>query len=309
MQNRILLKKSKQKELIGDTKNKLRITWKQLSQILDINQGYLVNELYREKRTISKKIYKKLCCLIQKNYDKFILKELNANWGQIKGGKNVKHRSNLFKEKIPKILCPKSPELAELIGIILGDGSIYVVPKSSIYQISVAGNLITDKDYLINYVKPLFERIFSIKMCVKKSKNCLYVWKQSKDLAHTFNYYGVPNGNKKRNNVSIPKWILNNKIFLKRCLRGIVDTDGCVYPKNKTNMYPTIWISSAIPNLRKSITIACRKLQLNITEWKPHRNYACIQRKKDVFKYYKEIGFRNPKHLSRWTNFNKAPVV
>lgn len=307
MSIRIKLKKGKQKELIETVKNKSNLTWKSLSKKLNCGENYLLHELRNEKRTLAKENYEKLCKLGKINFDGFIIAELNGNWGQVKGGRSVKNRKNLFKEKNPKILCEPSAQLAEAIGILIGDGSIYTIPEKSIYQVHVAGNLSDEKEYLLNYVKPLFEEVFNLKMNVKKTKNALYVWKQSKDLVFTLKKYGLPIGNKKINNIKIPFWVMSNQIFLKNCLRGIFDTDGCIYPKNKTNLYPTIWISSAIPSLRISITQSCRKLGFNLSKWKNYRNDAYIDRKEEVLRFFNEIKFNNPKHLIRWNKFNRLP--
>lgn len=50
-------------------------------------------------------------------------------------------------------------------------------------------------------------------------------------------------------------------------------------------------------------------LEIKISNWDNSRvPQACIDRKKDVFKYFCEIGFNNPKNLKRWKKFT-APVV
>jgi hypothetical protein len=311
MEKRILLESGKQKELIETAKNKLNFNWKRLARKLNTGDGYLRNELRKEKRIISESFYYKLCSLINQNYDDFIKEKIDSNWGQIKGGKSVRVRKNLFKEKTPKILCETSDNLAEIIGITIGDGSIYTIPNKSIFQVFIGGNIKNEKQYLLGYIKPLFEKVFKLKMNTKINGNEFFVWKQSKDLVYTLNYYGLPSGNKKKNNISIPNWIMNDTNFLKACIRGIVDTDGCLYPKNKTNRYPTIWISSAIPNLRKSITLAFNELGINLSRWKESRNDAYIDRKVDVIKYYNEIKFNNTKHLIRWRRFmplSSSPV-
>lgn len=307
MDTRIKLVSGKQKELIENVKRKNNFTWKNLASELNCGENYLMNELRKEKHTLSKKIYEKLCFLLTKRYDTFIENEFESNWGQVKGGKNVKNRMNLFYKKIPRILCGRSKNLAEIIGIIIGDGSIYVLPNKGIYQVHIAGHRKDERHYMLNYVKPLFENVFDLKMNTKETGNAIYVWKQSKDLVFTLNKNGLPAGNKKKNKIRIPAWIFANEVYLKNCLRGIFDTDGCVYPKNKTNLYPTIWISSAIPSLRRSIIKSCNKLGFHIYGWKNFRNDACIDRKNDVLRFFDEIKFNNKKHLIRWKRFNRLP--
>lgn len=105
---------------------------------------------------------------------------------------------------------------------------------------------------------------------------------------------------------------MDYKEFLKASLRGIIDIDGCLYPKNKAHTYPTISIISTIPNLQKSITKSCNTLGLKLSNWRDKNigvKVAYIRTKGDTFKFFKEINFNNPKHLARWERFNKAPVV
>lgn len=222
-----------------------------------------------------------------------------------------------FKQLTPKLLVGKpSIELAEFIGIMLGDGSVYSIPEKSIYQIKVAGNSEDDKRYLLDYVKPLAEQLFSLDFCVyfHKQHKELFVHKQSKSLAYTLNYFGFPPGNKTNNDVGIPDWIFENKDFLKACLRGLIDTDGSVCPKTKNHKTPTIWFSSAIPQLRKDFKKALNILGYTASKWvekQGRREQVCsIGDRTQVWAYYTEIGFSNPKYVERFKKHWKlAPVV
>ena len=310
---RIILVKGKQKQLIELAKLKFK-NWEWLSHYLHCNSNYLINELRNEKRTLSEEVYNKLCKLANKEFDKYVTEKFDPNWGQIKGGKSVKNRKNLFKNKKPKILCNKSKKLAEIIGIIIGDGNIHSIPAKGIYQVRVTGNshLKEETVYLLNYVKLLFEDVFKLSMGVRKTKSGNYLYKQSKDLVFTLNKFGLPSGNKMFNNIKIPKWIINDKKYLIPCLRGIFDTDGYVYPKNKAHTYPTISISSAIPNLRNSITGAFEILGIRLSHWREKKNSAheaYLRTRNDNFKFYDTVSFNNPKHLAKWKMYNRAPVV
>ena len=86
---RIKLVLGKQKELIKLAKEDK--SWRELATILKINTHYLYNELNKERRLLSEKIYYTLCKLADKKWDKFILERLDDNWGKVKGGsKNSK---------------------------------------------------------------------------------------------------------------------------------------------------------------------------------------------------------------------------
>ena len=74
----------------------------------------------------------------------------------------------------------KNEKLAELVGIILGDGNIHVYQKDkkiTVYALRIAGNYLKDYEYLTNYVANLCENLFLIKAKFYKqpNKNCLYL--------------------------------------------------------------------------------------------------------------------------------------
>src|SRR3989344_6545226 len=155
----IKLKEGYQKRLILSAKNNL--TWIELSGALKINQSYLSNELKNEERLLSKELYKRLCKIANLNFDCYIKEKLNDNWGRAKGGLNSTKKEEL-------LIKEESEELAELIGIILGDGNIWV--RKPYYYLTIVGDSKKDRDYLLNYVKPLFEMLFNKKMNVKKHR-------------------------------------------------------------------------------------------------------------------------------------------
>ena len=200
--------------------------------------------------------------------------------------------------KIPK----KDERLAELVGIILGDGGIYKNKKLSMYELRIAGNSQTDKEYLLEYVKPLIEKLFGIKVRIyfSKKRNCLHIIAQGVRLINYLESIGLKSGDKVKNNINIPKWIFDSDIFVKSCLRGLIDTDGCVLPITGRD-YTYIWFSSGIPNLRKDFEKIISKLDYKISKWNFNRTpETYIGSKKMIIKYYKEIGFSNPKHIKRF---------
>ena len=147
---RIKLKKGFQKKLILKAKGNL--TWKELSKMLNVGVTYFAGELLSEKRLIS-----------GENYEKYIEERLEDNWGRAKGGKNsAKEAKLLIKEK--------SIELAELIGIIIGDGNVWV-KEGGYYYLTITGDKNKDEDYLTDYVAHLFNKLFGEKMQVHKNKN------------------------------------------------------------------------------------------------------------------------------------------
>jgi len=302
MEKRIKLKIGKQKELIKLVKKKSELKWKDLAKRLNVSTSYLSGDLKYENALISEELYNKLCKLANVNFDKFIIKKLDKNWGQKKGGKLSTH-----KPRPSKILVnTPSIELAEIIGIFLGDGSVYINKNHGVNQTVISGHSEHDYEYLVNYVKPLLEKVFSLNFRIKphRTLKSMSVINQNKNLVFTLKKFGFPPGNKVKNNVKIPEWIFRSTDYLKACIRGLIDTDGSVSPITGRN-YPYIWFKSKTPSIRESFTKAMKILGFKIAKWTGKITpQTFIGKKELIYKYYKEIGFSNSWHQKR---FNLLP--
>ncbi len=306
---RVVLKTGKQKELIEIAKEKTNYTWKKLSLKLGIGENYLKNEVRKEQRTINKKTFDILCKITSRNFDKFIVEFKDKNWGRCLGGKN-----SISKPKKPEpLISETSVELAELFGILLGDGNLCEIPEKGIYQVRIFGHKINDYEYLTTYVKNLFKKLFNLEVSIYTRKKCKVVIlsKQSKNLLYTLKSFGLESGNKVLN-AKVPKWIMDNKRYMRAFVRGLIDTDGCIYPKTRKHKTPTIWFYSASPAIRTAINKAFKTLNYSFSVWTKTSGrcmHCSIGNSKDVLKYYQEIGFSNPKHEKRFQKFCIAPIV
>jgi intein/homing endonuclease len=162
---------------------------------------------------------------------------------------------------------------------------------------------------LINYVKPLFENLFNVKMSVyfQKQKNVMYLSKGNRDVIFTLNKFGLKSGNKKKNNQGIPSWIFKSKKYLECCIRGLLDTDGCLCPITGRDYY-YIWFSSNIEQLRKDFTQAMKKLGFKTSKWNLRKNRTpdtYVGKKDLINKYFETISFKNQRHLNKLC----APIV
>lgn len=120
---------------------------------------------------MSEESYDKICKILGKNFDDFIVEKLSENWGEQKVELLLKEDK---RNKKPK----KDENLAEVIGIILGDGHVSEFirgKKIRNYFIKIAGNADTDLDYIQNYIPSLFEKVFSEKGKVFISKRGMSV--------------------------------------------------------------------------------------------------------------------------------------
>ena len=301
---RIKLKKGKQRELLNKVKNENQFTWKDFSEFLNVSESSLV-EWSREKNLLPSKVYKRL----DKNneYEKHIIEIKKENWGQIKAGLNSK--GSLKEIKIPE----KCEELAELVGIILGDGNIFSYKKGKkigVYSVRIAGDYKKDRDYHINYIKPLCTELFNLNVKIQNfpKNNERFVSLYSKELVEYLNDLGLKSGNKIKNKNTIPKWIFENPNFLKACIRGLIDTDGSIFRMSKKD--PNL-IRINFKNFNQELLKDTRNgfIRLGFHLSKIIRNNVFyLSRKDEIARYINEIGFSNNKHQIRFQEFN-SPVV
>ena len=298
---RLLFQTGKQKELIKEEKDKLNISLAKLAKKLDVNIGRM-NGYYYQNILLPAEIFNKF--LLKENYLRFILEKKEDNWGKSKGGKNSQG-SHIKHIEIPK----ESEELAEFYGIMLGDGNMTKIKKHKVgtYQIRIVGDSRHDKKYLIGFVKPLIERVFKIEATLRKSKqkNALYITSTGLRLVEFLESKGFKAGDKIKNRLNIPKWIKENREFLKACIRGLYDTDGSVYKLTNQNSHQ-ISFRNYNPTLIKDVRDSLVLVGINCSRISKG-NEITITKKSELLKFLKEIGFHNSKHIDKIRKYNLAP--
>ena len=124
------------------------------------------------------------------------------------------------------IRTPKpSKSLAEFFGIMLGDGGI-----NNLWQANITMNSVADAEYVL-YVEKLIQDLFNISPAIRKRKarNAVVISAASTTLVNFLVARGLPRGSKLKNGVQIPDWILQTRSYRTACVRGLVDTDGCLF--------------------------------------------------------------------------------
>lgn len=118
----------------------------------------------------------------------------------------------------------KSVDLAEFVGIMLGDGNIGKL------QISVTLNSIADADYS-NFVSNLCNKLFGCYPKITKRKDCnaLDIHYNGINLVKLLTEIGMKVGNKVKQQVKVPDWVTKRAEYKVACLRGLMDTDGGVF--------------------------------------------------------------------------------
>lgn len=213
-----------------------------------------------------------------------------------KEGKFKKHP--IINVCLPVEKPKKSDELAEFIGILIGDGGI------TKRQITITLNHIDDKEYgkfVIKLIKKLFNITPSVYHDTKNSINDIVISRS--ELVKFFVSLGLPIGNKIKQQIDIPEWIKANKLYSIGCIRGLVDTDGCIFNhkykvKGRWYSYKKLAFASYSKPLRESVFNILRNNELN-PRLAQERDVR-LDSVEDMKKYFKIFGSHNPKHLRKY---------
>lgn len=229
--------------------------------------------------------------------------------GRRKGGLRAIeiHKQNpasRFRSEKP-IRSPRpSKALAEVLGIFFGDG------HAGKYQASVTLHSETDRAYGL-YVARLIEREFSIIPSVKKRtpKKAIEIIVSSVAFVRFLATKGMITGNKIHFGLSIPRWIKTNKEYSKAFLRGLFDTDGCIYLDKhviKKKEYRNLgWtITSHSDTLIVDIQEALKNLGFHPTH-SAGQHSVFLRKHTDIIRYFEKIQTSNPKHQNRFQQFIK----
>lgn len=211
-------------------------------------------------------------------------------------------------------------DLAEIIGIHIGDGCIS--KNERYFEYYIGGDLKEEREYHDKWVSHLFNKKVMLPLLNKRvvykeyPKTGVYgLYIFDKEVFSFFEKLGLPCGTKI--NVEVPSQILNNKSLSIRFLRGLFDTDGSIYfDKNKSsnhpiNNRPIIKLGTVSKILSKQVFVMLKDLGLNPRMKKPYKGKRdknevytiLIYRILDIKYFIKYIGFKNPKHYTKWMIF------
>jgi len=137
-------------------------------------------------------------------------------------------------------------ELAELLGIMYGDGCLS--NSGSKYLVYISGHKYDDFEYHNKITKKLFFKVFNKKVNIftRNDENTLFIRFSDKHIYNVFNSLGMPIGFK-LDKLNLPGCIKYEKEFMYHFIRGITDTDGCIIfsKQHRDNYYyPRIEITN-----------------------------------------------------------------
>lgn len=327
-EKRVSFARGAQTKFIISIEKKLDLGLSELAQITKVNRR-TIYDWKREKFSMSLPSLKKLCLragipiphsiqvkdsfwyvsnggkvggmAVMKKYgrvpvDSEYRKDQWRQWWELKG----KFTPRKIYTPLPFKKIVISNELAEFMGIMMGDGGM------SNYQISITLHHIDDKKYG-QYVARLMKKLFGIMPTIRhipKISVNTYTISRTELVKHLY-VLGLVIGNKVRQQINIPLWIKKNDTYLKACIRGLVDTDGClVRHKYKVNgkyyFYKKLCFTTASDPLRKTVFDVFKKWGFNprISQNRDVR----LENNKDMKNYFRLINSHNPKHLKKYYN-------
>lgn len=215
-----------------------------------------------------------------------------------------------------------TPELAELFGAYVGDGTMSNRDgKGALLSIAAS----REEEEWLNHVANLFEQIFNYHPKVLWNSNVYKIQIGVDEICEFFKESGFPAGEKGLT-VRAPKVVIETSDkMIKSFLKGYFDADGCLcFERNplgrytlfkKTHhYYPRILLTSISKNLIvtdiKQIldTIGLRYNTREILPRKKneHKSYvATVAGTTQIKAWMKEVGSFNPVHVSKFNLWEK----
>jgi hypothetical protein len=237
--------------------------------------------------------------------------------------------SHIDRKKAVTIPQKLTADLAEDLGIHIGDGSMYTSgPTNRSYVIRCSGNAVNDREHYLTRIIPLKEKLFGIRISGKIMnfrENEFGFAICSKAIYQFYSQViGIPSGHKARI-AEIPKIIFDADESTKAAfIRWLVDTDFSLSFKGKStkhnrHCYPVISANFASKKLTENIKELLSDMGFSIvllqgTIKRYEKRYPSfkidINGRKNLEKWISVIGFNNPKHITKylvWKRFGFCP--
>lgn len=193
---------------------------------------------------------------------------------KMKAGGKIKSKYLSFK---------KDGNLAELIGVILGDGHIRVYPRTE--ELSIFSN--SNNPGFVKRYSMLVEKIFDKKPIANQhsGKNCIRIRIYQK---HISDRLGIPFSPRGKLKIPVPVWIFSNKKYIVRYLRGLYEAEGSYSIHLPTYTYKVQFSNRNVSMLKNVFKL------VSVLGFHPHKSKNMIQlsKKDEVSKFIKLIKFR-----------------
>lgn len=230
------------------------------------------------------------------NWNKGFTKDNNSSVRKISETMKLRKIDNFFKwrEKMKAdgkikstyLSLEKNGNLAELIGVVLGDGHICVYPRTE--ELRLISN--SNNPGFIQRYAGLMEKVFEKRPYVIKSRltNSTKIGFYEKFISRRI---GIQSGARKCLKIVVPKWILKKEEYIVRYLRGLYEAEGSFCVHKQTYTYKLFF-----SNKNRSMLNNVYNL-MRIIGFHPHRSLYQIQvsKKEEVYRAIKVLRFRDYK--------------
>lgn len=176
-------------------------------------------------------------------------------------------------------------DLAELMGVVLGDGHLSKFPRTE--ELTIFSNA-NNPGFIKRYTL-LLEKMFKKKAYVAKTAlgNCVRIRIYQKNIQKRL---GVPFSPRGKKVIKVPRWILGNKEYLVRYLRGLYEAEGSYCVHAPTSTYK-LFFSNRNESMMRNVFRLIKKLGFH-----PHRsqsNHAIqVSRREEVGRAIELLRFR-----------------
>lgn len=180
----------------------------------------------------------------------------------------------------------KNGDLAELIGVTLGDGTITQYARTQ--EIRIISN--SNNPGFIKRYSNIVEKTFKKKPNVIKHNNINAV-RISLYEKYISERLGIKTGKRRHAVIVVPDWILAKKAYIVRYLRGLYEAEGCKAEHLPTYTHKFIFVNRN-PSMLDNVFNLMERLGFH-----PHRTEDRIQisKKEEVPKAVKLLRFREYK--------------
>ena len=307
-------------------------SWRALAELLGLRRNYFQNYQYGTL-LLPRTLLERMLAFLQKEKQEDFKGKVFAkprNWGAIKGGEKNYAKNSVaiisrlregskkkvdaggfwWAKKTIDLNVPLSAKLCELIGAIIGDRRVdgYTNHRGkSFYHVQIVGDRRLDMDYLLGTLSPIMNTIFGARpnYYLRKDSQAVNLNVNSKHLFMVLTKrFGFPAG-VKTYTVTIPKEIIDSKEeFIFATIRGIFDTDGCVF-FDKRSPYKKPYPRITLQIVSGPLFLQLKKILGNYfslyTHHSPERGTYTLEvyGHEQLSKWMKLIGFSNKRHLNK----------
>jgi hypothetical protein len=138
-----------------------------------------------------------------------------------------------------------------------------------------------------------------------RSKNTSVVVVSSVALVEYLEAIGLHRGNKVAQQVGVPEWIFGDLEYVRACVRGLMDTDGCIFLRRqryKHREYRFLELHFSSHSQPLLAGMECLLSCLHITPKRDDRGVT-LYRQGEIKRYFETVGTHDPYHQERYVRF------